>query len=46
MMIGKLAFSVRARLNLAPTDQVKQLIVGVDFTPARTGCKYLKNRSI
>jgi hypothetical protein len=33
---------VRARINRAPTRQVKQRIVGEGFMPARTGCKYLE----
>jgi hypothetical protein len=37
-----MACSMRARINLAPTQQVKQGIVRADFTPAQSGCKYLE----
>lgn len=33
---------VRARINLAPTQQVKQRSVGAGFTPARNRYKYLE----
>jgi hypothetical protein len=41
-----MAHSVRARINLTPTQQVKQRIVEVGFTPARTGVQVPGNRSI
>ena len=40
--VGTIAPSVRARINLAPTQQVKNRIAVAGFTPARTGRKYLK----
>jgi hypothetical protein len=42
MTIGTKPRFVRARINLAPTQQAKQRIVGEGFTPSRTGCKYLE----
>jgi hypothetical protein len=38
-----MARSVRARINLAPTQQIKQYVVGAGFTPARTACKNLES---
>jgi hypothetical protein len=34
--------SVRAGINPAPTQQVKETLVGAGFTPARIGCLYLE----
>jgi hypothetical protein len=40
--IGETACSAWAGINPAPTQQVKQRLVGADFTPARTGCGQLE----
>jgi hypothetical protein len=37
MTIGTMACSVRAGINPTPTQQVKQRLVEVGFTPARIG---------
>jgi len=34
MTIGTMACPMRARINLAPTQQVKQRLIRVGFTPA------------
>jgi hypothetical protein len=39
--IGAMARFVRSGINLAPTQKVKQCVVGAGFTPARMGWRYL-----
>jgi hypothetical protein len=34
--------TLRARINLAPTQHSKQRVVGAGFTPARAGCEHLE----